>query len=110
MEALCGNGSNCYYQLVSANPDRLTATHTTSNKIYIDDLFYSFNSNDSSGHCQAEGYSRSRVWYAIRDFGTNYCNLRNLIHGADLDQSVHFVQQTDDRICTQYSDRNCDKY
>jgi len=28
-----------------------------------------------------QGYSRSETWYAYLDFGTNYCNLHNLITG-----------------------------
>lgn len=29
----------------------------------------------------AQGYSTSETWYAILDYGTNYCNLHNLITG-----------------------------
>ena len=28
-----------------------------------------------------KGYSTSETWYAILDFGTNYCNLHNLLTG-----------------------------
>jgi len=28
-----------------------------------------------------QGYSRSEMWYAYLDFGTNYCKLHNLIIG-----------------------------
>ena len=29
-----------------------------------------------------QGYSTSETWYAILDYGTNYCNLHNLITGT----------------------------
>jgi hypothetical protein len=32
----------------------------------------------------SQAYSTSSLWYAILDFGTNYCNLRNLLDGAGL--------------------------
>ena len=57
-----------------------------------------------------QGYSKSDLWYAVLDFGTNYCNLNNLITGAGLDQLDNFVEDTRDKICTQYSSRNCDIY
>jgi len=28
-----------------------------------------------------QGYSTSETWYAFLDYGTNYCNLHNLITG-----------------------------
>ena len=31
-----------------------------------------------------QGYSRSETWYAVLDYGTNYCNLHNLITGTTL--------------------------
>jgi len=33
-----------------------------------------------------QGYSTSETWYAFLDYGTNYCNLHNLITGAGLDK------------------------
>ena len=29
-----------------------------------------------------QGYSTSQTWYAVMDYGTNYCNLFNLIQGV----------------------------
>lgn len=31
-----------------------------------------------------QGYSTSETWYAVLDYGTNYCNLRNLIEGRQI--------------------------
>lgn len=28
-----------------------------------------------------KGFSSSETWYAVLDYGTNYCNLNNLITG-----------------------------
>jgi hypothetical protein len=57
-----------------------------------------------------QGYSKSDLWYAILDYGTNYCNLDNLITGAALDKSNGYVETTSDSVCTQYTSRNCDIY
>ncbi len=44
------------------------------------------------------------------DYGTNYCNLRNLVDGSGLSQSAWFKEDTSDSVCTQYSSHDCDKY
>ena len=28
-----------------------------------------------------QGYSTSETWYAVLDYSTNYCNMRNLLEG-----------------------------
>ena len=35
-----------------------------------------------------QAFSTSSIWYAILDFGTNYCNLRNLLDGTGLSNSI----------------------
>ena len=59
-------------------------------------------------HLQA--YSTSDLWYAVLDFGTNYCNLRNLLDGTGLSDSNGFVEKTSNADCTQYEDRDCTRY
>lgn len=58
-----------------------------------------------------QGFSTSETWYAYLDYGTNYCNLRNLADGAGLTVSKYgFKEETSDSVCTQYSSHNCAKY
>lgn len=58
-----------------------------------------------------QGFSTSETWYAYLDYGTNYCNLRNLADGAGLTVSQYgFKEETSDSVCTQYSSHNCAKY
>lgn len=102
-------GEKCLYKLKEVTADQITATHSTPVKHYIDDLTFTFKANGSE-LCNVEGYSTSELWYAVLDFGTNYCNLHNLITGAGLDKFPKYTEATNDGICTQYSSRNCDKY
>lgn len=55
------------------------ATHETPVKHYVDDLTFTFKQNGAD--CNVDGSSSSETWYAVLDFGTNYCNLNNLITG-----------------------------
>ena len=67
--------------------------------------------------------------YAVLDYGTNYCNLRNIIDGARsqvttsifawlalniiffrISDDNNFVEKTSDSQCTQYSMRDCSRY
>ena len=39
-----------------------------------------------------QGYSTSETWYAVLDYGTNYCNLHNLITGTALSACWVLIQ------------------
>lgn len=45
-----------------------------------------------------QGYSTSETWYAVLDYGTNYCNLRNLIEGETSAQHAHNIETTSEKI------------
>ncbi|ELU15469.1 hypothetical protein CAPTEDRAFT_203420 [Capitella teleta] len=111
----CSNTSNWKVQkdvraeLVKNENMEIEATHETPKSHYVDDLRFVL-TGAASDSCMVEGNSNSETWYAVLDKGTNYCNLRNLITGADLDKSVGFTEKTSDSICTQYSSANCDVY
>ena len=67
-----------------------------------------------AGQCGVVGRSRSRLWYAVLDYGTNYCNLRNLMVGAGLAGRPGYSEQSSTDLCMQH-DRieefgNCNKY
>lgn len=53
--------------------------------------------------------SKSQV-FSILDFGTNYCNLFNLMEGSGLTKDPGYSEETNDNICTQYSSSNCEIY
>lgn len=105
----CKNGGEkCLYSLVSNTSDTINAKHATPVKKYIDDLTFKFSKNGTT--CNGDGFSTSETWYAVLDFGTNYCNLNNLITGAGLDKVPGYKETTDDSICTQFSTANCTVY
>jgi len=100
-------GQNCLYELVSQSDDQIKATHATPVARYVDDVSFKF--SETGSKCKVEGFSTSQTWYAVLDFGTNYCNLRNLIDGAGYTDS-QLVEVTEDSICTQYTSRDCTRY
>lgn len=108
--ATCGTGQKCLYGFGSIEGNTLKGTHTTPKAGYIDDIEFSFFPNTASGGCNVLGFSTSRIFFAVLDFGTNYCNLHNLVEGAGLASDAHYSELTRDEICTQYTSANCEKY
>ncbi|RNA40533.1 hypothetical protein BpHYR1_036009 [Brachionus plicatilis] len=105
----CKNGGEkCLYTLVSQDEKQIKATHSTPVKHYIDDLSFDFNQLNKD--CQVNGFSTSETWYAVLDYGTNYCNLHNLITGSGLDKIQGFIEKTSNDICTQFTSADCEKY
>merc|ERR1712098_37923 len=76
---------------------------------YVDDISFKLESS-SSGGCSVLAKSSSQTWYAVLDKGTNYCNLRNLIDGSGLSSASGFTESTRDKVCTQYSSRDCSRF
>merc|ERR1719167_1941354 len=70
----------------------------------------SFDFSENGTSCKIVGFSKSTVSYAVLDFGTNYCNLRNLLDGANLSQGNGFTEDTNTSICTQYDQINCERF
>merc|ERR1712110_415522 len=108
MDKDCAGSQRCLYKLKASTDNQITASHTTPIKRYVDSLTFTF--NDAAAGCKVDGFSKSDLWYAVLDYGTNYCNLNNLITGAKLHESNGYVEDTRDKVCTQYSSRNCDIY
>ncbi|GFO05273.1 hypothetical protein PoB_003177800 [Plakobranchus ocellatus] len=104
----CGTGEKCLYSLDSFDGKILKAKHETPKAHYIDDLTMVF--NDNGDDCAINANSTSETWYAVLDYGTNYCNLHNLITGSGLDKTARFKEDTSDSVCTQFSSANCEKY
>lgn len=84
------------------------ASHLTPVKRYED--FLTFNFETDGPNCKVRGYSTSGVWYAVLDYGTNYCNLRNLIDGTGMSSSANFNEQTSTDVCTQYDKIDCTRF
>merc|ERR1712080_198979 len=73
-------GQKCLYEYTGTSGNVISGTHTTPVHKYVDDL--TFTMTESGQSCSVEGFSTSQTWYAVLDFGTNYCNMRNLADGA----------------------------
>ncbi|KAK2159428.1 hypothetical protein LSH36_153g00062 [Paralvinella palmiformis] len=101
-------GEKCLYKLISQHGSLLKATHETPKKHYIDDLMFTFKQVGDT--CEVQGNSRSQLWYALLDMGTNYCNLHNLITGAGLDSIDGYQETTSSTKCTQYTTADCEVY
>jgi len=101
-------GQNCLYTFVSAENGVIVAEHRTPVKRYVDDLEFTL-TEGPAGKCLVDAKSSSRLWYAVLDFGTNYCNLRNLLDGVGFTEQ-QFTEETSDSVCTQYTSRDCSRY
>ena len=56
-----------------------------------------------------QAFSQSET-LSLLDYGTNYCNLFNLMDGSGLVQDSAYTEDTNDFICTQHSTADCDIY
>jgi len=102
-------GQRCLYTLLHTTGGVITAAHQTPVARYTDSLRFSLSDTDQD-LCSVEATSKSDTWYAVLDFGTNYCNLRNLVEGAGLAAVPGFTETTQDSVCTQYSSRDCGRF
>jgi len=102
-------GQRCLYNYTGTNDNTINAFHLTPVQRYKDDL--TFTSTPKPGNqCHVEAFSTSSTWYAILDFGTNYCNLRNIVDGAGLSNEEGFNEQTSTSVCTQYDSKDCTRF
>merc|ERR1712079_901074 len=99
------NGQKCLYKHTGSDGLTTTGTHTTPIHRYVDDLTFKFVPSDSG--CLVDANSISET-LSLLDFGTNYCNLFNLMDGSGLTQDSAYTEDTNDYQCTQYSSADCD--
>jgi hypothetical protein len=92
-------GEKCGYTVTSSSASKVSLVHETPVKHYKDDITLSF--TDVSGDCAMDGYSTSETWYAHLDYGTNLCNIRNVVGKYDAEELG---------ACTQASSADCSKY
>ena len=116
-EGCASGGEKCLYDLVSHSEDKpgsyvIKATHKTPKRHFVDDLTFTLTSQGQGSpiQCAVEGFSTSEVFYAFLDFGTNYCNMRNLAEGSGLTKARLFGEKVDPDKCTQVKSANCEKY
>merc|ERR1711935_296738 len=102
------HGQKCLYKHTGSDGLTTTGTHTTPIHRYVDDLTFEFIPQSNSG-CLVDANSISET-LSLLDFGTNYCNLFNLMDGSGLTQDPTLTEDTDDFQCTQYSSADCDIY
>jgi len=104
----CGQRCLYTYDESKTEANKIFGKHETPVKRYSDSLSFEF--EQSGDVCKVKGYSSSDLWYAILDYGTNYCNIWNLVDGAGLTGKDGFVETTSDSVCTQYSSRDCSRF
>ncbi|TRY64360.1 hypothetical protein TCAL_07694 [Tigriopus californicus] len=102
-------GQRCKYSLEESTANMIKGVHRTPAKDYEDDFNFEL-TEGPNGSCKVKGFSTSRLWYAILDFGTNYCNLWNLVDGAGFTKLDGFKEDTSSRVCTQYDSADCSRY
>ncbi|KAM9552944.1 uncharacterized protein ACWYII_034906 isoform 3-T5 [Salvelinus alpinus] len=110
MSSCAMGGQRCLYKLQAASIHFIAAKHTTPFKKSVDDLTFRLVSFEFFTHCHVSAMSVSESWYAIRDHGTNYCNLYNLMEGSGLTDAPGYKEITSDFLCTQRSSADCTVY
>ncbi|CAK9818216.1 hypothetical protein ANTPLA_LOCUS9680 [Anthophora plagiata] len=105
----CGQyGSKCLYTLKEPKPyesNVIRAVHLAPNLRTVEKIKISFDEVNKT--CVATGESVSTEWFRIFDYGTNYCNLRNLVIGTGFDKNPKFLELTTNEVCTQYNMAVC---
>ncbi|XP_038133841.1 uncharacterized protein LOC119778593 isoform X3 [Cyprinodon tularosa] len=103
-------GQRCLYKLQSASVHFITAKHSGPVHREVEDIHFRLVSYDFYSSCHVAAMSISETWFAVRDHGTNYCNLYNLIEGSGLTQSRGYREVTSEFQCTQRSTADCTVY
>ncbi|KAJ1100800.1 hypothetical protein NDU88_005875 [Pleurodeles waltl] len=103
-------GEKCLYTLETANIHLIAGKHSTLSDKNVEDITLKLIPFDDNESCHVSGFSVSETWYLVLDYGTNYCNLHNLVEGSSLDKAPGYAESTNDFKCTQYSAANCTIY
>merc|ERR1712083_894332 len=82
------HGQKCLYKHTGTDGWVTTGTHTTPIHRYVDDLTFTLIPENG---CIIEGHSISET-LSVLDFGTNFCNLFNLMDGSGLTQDPAFTE------------------
>lgn len=105
----CNTKQRCNYEFLGRDTGVIRATHTTPVLRFTDSLNFTFAATTQG--CGVKGTSVANAWYAIIDFGVNYCNLKNLVMGAGLDEGDDWYSEySNNTLCTMYSIAHCNLY
>merc|ERR1712241_522194 len=90
------HGQKCLYKHTwdATNPTQSFGTHTTPIARYVDDFDFTFE-DQNDGSCSIKGHSISET-LSLLDYGTNYCNVYNLMDGSGLTQDPGYSESTND--------------
>ncbi|XP_037133398.1 uncharacterized protein LOC119137899 isoform X1 [Syngnathus acus] len=100
-------GQRCLHKLESASVHFIAAKHMQPIKRYVDVIHFRLLPYYFHNFCHVSAMSISEIWYLIKDHGTNYCNLYNLMDGSSLTEARGYKEITSDFLCTQRSSANC---
>ncbi|XP_042856690.1 uncharacterized protein LOC122243259 [Penaeus japonicus] len=105
----CSLKQQCNYEYLGEDGNVIRGLHITPLLKFEDKLNFTFNSRSEG--CHVTGASESGVSFAVIDFGTNYCNLRNLVIGSRLDENdSYYRENSTNKVCTMYSIAHCNLY
>ncbi|CAL1576599.1 unnamed protein product [Knipowitschia caucasica] len=110
MSSCTTGGQRCLYKLKSASVHFIEAEHTRPFRRHVDNIHIRLAAFRFFTCCHVSAMSISQTWYAIKDHGTNYCNLYNLMEGSGLTEARGYREVTSDFLCTQRSSANCTIY
>ncbi|KAK7070147.1 hypothetical protein SK128_023122 [Halocaridina rubra] len=105
----CTTKQQCNYEYLGEEGNTIRGLHTTPWLKFVDKFNFTVNTG-YDGNCYVKAASESQASYAIIDFGTNYCNLRNLVIGSHLDEDAHYKENSTNAVCTMYSIAHCNLY
>ncbi|XP_068456321.1 uncharacterized protein wu:fc46h12 [Clinocottus analis] len=97
-------GEKCSYELVSAAPYLIKATHTSPATKQVNDLQFLL---EQSIVCKMTGDAVSEFARDLVDNSTNYCSLQNLMDGSDLISAEGYNQFSNKWICPGFDTANC---
>ncbi|XP_054621894.1 uncharacterized protein LOC129174196 [Dunckerocampus dactyliophorus] len=103
-------GQRCLYKLQSATVHFISAKHTSPFKRHVHVINFRLAPYHFFTCCRVSAMSISESWYEVKDHGTNYCNLYNLMEGSHLTEVRGYREITSDFLCTQRSSANCTVY
>lgn len=105
----CSAKQQCGYEYLGEDGNVIRGLHRTPLLKFEDKLNFTMNAN--GGNCHVTAVSVSGLSYAVIDFGTNYCNLRNLVIGSGLDENDRYYKENStNSVCTMYSIAHCNLY
>ncbi|XP_037642482.1 uncharacterized protein wu:fc46h12 [Sebastes umbrosus] len=97
-------GERCSYELVSAAPYVIKATHTSPVTKKVNNLEFLL---EQSTICKVTGEAVSEFSKDPADNSTNYCSLQNLMDGSDLISAEGYKQFSNKWICAGFDFVNC---